>query len=461
MAIALGSINTGLPKDIVKKIIDAEKIPIKKMEKRKSNIVEKKKLVQNLTNLISSLKKTVVKNNNKKTLRSLKANFDKSLVGVTIDQNTAIPGNYQFEILKLAKSSSVLSSAFADPDKSYTGVGHIQYQLPDGEEVEIYVDSKNASLNKIARLINSDSKNGMVASVISDHPMSKKPWRLLINLQATGDPNDAKFPEFYFIDGDEDFYIKEERKAQNAIIKINGFTVELPENKVKDAITGLNIDLKKTGKEFDIDVSEDKEAFSLKVKKLIDTLNKVFDFINKQSNIDGNTDTSKTLGGDLILQTIKSRLQNSIFKSVPTYRGFKKLGDIGILFQRDGLIKVDEKKLDFNISEDIKMVSEIFLGQRTPGKKSPGGFLENFLSSINSIIQYPNGILNNRNQNLQNRIKQIDQRIESKLRIIDKKETALKDKFAKLEGVISKMKSQQASIEAIRAMPQPSIPKFN
>lgn len=62
MGIAFGSINSGLPKDIVQQIVEAEKIPLKQMEVRKEKIEDKKALVGQLMSLVENLRGEVLKN---------------------------------------------------------------------------------------------------------------------------------------------------------------------------------------------------------------------------------------------------------------------------------------------------------------------------------------------------------------------------------------------------------------
>ena len=126
MGISFGSINTGLPKDIVKQIMEAEKIPLKKMEDRKGKIGDKKALVDQLTQLFQDLKGNILANGNSRSLRELKFDTNEEIVGVTVDKNLASPANYQFEVVSLAQKSSGLSSGFEDREESYVGVGYIQ-----------------------------------------------------------------------------------------------------------------------------------------------------------------------------------------------------------------------------------------------------------------------------------------------------------------------------------------------
>jgi flagellar hook-associated protein 2 len=457
LGISFGSINTGLPKDIVKQLVEAEKIPIRKMEGRKGKINSKKELVGDLVKRMEDMRGLLNANSDDRSLKELSSSFDEKIVGVTMDKNVAKPGSHQIEVVQLAQKSSAMTSGFESKDESYIGVGYIQYQLPNGDTKEIYVDPNNASLEGVARLINNTPDAGMSANVIDDGTGEDAPFRLIISLEGGGDNNKAEFPYMYFVDGDNDFFLEKERAAQDAIIKVDGFEVQLPENKAKDIIQGVTIDLKKAvpGEEFTLSVTEDIQKISEKVQGIVDKINSVFSFIKEQNTLDENSDTSRTLGGDFILQTIESRLRAAMFKNILTEEGYKRAGDIGITFQRDGLIALDAKKFDNELSSNYNVVSQVLTGYATAEAGNNPGFVDNLKEMVTSTLRSPSGILRSRQRSLKNSIGQIDRRIQQKQRNIETKEKNLKNKFARLEGTISQIQNQGAGIAALGAQTNP------
>lgn len=448
----MGSINTGLPKDIVQRLMEAERLPVKQMEVRKEKISEKSGLVGELIGLVEGIRSNLAQNTNARALREFKVEANEEIVNVSADKNTAEPGSYQFEVLQLAQKSSAMSSGFADKDKSNIGVGFIQYRLPDGTKKEVYVDQNNSSLSSVAKLINNDTSNGMRANVINDGSGSDTPWRLILSLEETGAPNEAQFPHFYFVDGDQDFYLEFERKAQNAKVKLDGFEIELNENKAANLITGVTIDLKRAapGEEFTIKVDEDVEAIRFKVVELVESINSVLDFIKVQNTMDETTDTSRTLGGDIILQTLESRLRATIFRDIETQFGAKKLSDIGITFQREGLLGFDEGKFNAVISENYQIASQILTGYFTETGKTKG-FIDHLTEMTDMSLRVPDGLLQSRRRSLGTNIDQMDRRIAQRERILGQKEQNLKDRFSRLEGTISRIQSQGAGLSGLAA----------
>lgn len=428
----------------------AERIPLEKMESRKGKVFEKKGLVEELIKLVEQLKGRVLQNADARSLRELKVEANEEIVGVTADKNIAEPGSYQFEVVEMARKSSAMTSGFEDPDESYVGVGFVQYFLPNGESRDIYVDQENASLRGVAKLINKDPENGLRANVVNDGSGSDEPWRLIVSLEDTGDENIAHFPYFYFVDGINDFYLEFEREAQDAVIKLDGFEIELPENKTSDLIPGVTIDLKRArpGEEFTINIKEDSEAITGKISEVVQGINDILKFIKEQNTLDENSDTTRTLGGDITLQTIESRLRSAVFKQIETDFGPGRFGDLGITFQRDGLLGFDEAAFTQKLEGNFDKATQILVGKYEEGQKRKG-FIDHLRDFTTMALRYPDGTLQSRKNTFQTNIDQIDRRIKNRERLLGQKEQTLKDKFARLEGTIARIKGQSAGVAAL------------
>ncbi|MFP5385469.1 MAG: flagellar filament capping protein FliD [Bacteriovoracia bacterium] len=456
MGISFGSINSGLPKDIVQQIVEAEKIPIKQMEARKEKIDSKKALVQQLMTLVENMRGEVLKNKNARSLRELAINTgDSKNIAVTADKNVADPGKYQLEVVQLAQKSSAITNGVEDKDKTYIGVGYIRAILPDGEEKEIYVDEEHATLSGIAKLINGNADLGMRATVVDDGKGGDEPWHLMVSMAETGDNNMVEFPYLYLVDGEVDLYFEQERPAQDAKVKLDGFEIEVPSNKVTDLIPGVTLDLKKAkpGEEMTVEISEDIQKIGGKISSLVDNINNVLRFIKEQNALDEKTDTQRTLGGDSTLTTIESRIRSAVFATIHTDSGPMRVGDLGITFQRDGLLKLDQAKFEAALSKDYKAVAQTLTGKYSIEGGKSNGFIDILDDTAKILLSPPSGVLPNRKGGLQSQISQIDRQIANRQRIIQQKEEVLKAKFARLEETISKIKGQGAGLAGFAAPP--------
>ena len=421
------------------------------MNTQKDKLTNKIKLLDELIGLMRTLQDTLSENQTQRGLGELKATFRDDLVNVTVDKNVALPSSYQLEVVQLAQKSSVLSAGFEDPNDIYFGVGYFSYELPDGTEKEVYIDSDNSSLNGIATVINRGRDNNMTATVINDGSENENPWKLLISLKETGDKNKATFPEFYLLDGEEDFLLEQERKAQDAKIKLDGFEIEVAENSISDLIPGLNIELKRAsqGEEFTIVVMEDSKKITEKISNIVTNINNILKFINEQNSIDGKTDTSQMLSSDITLTTFENKIRSIIFKTHSTKEGSKRLGDLGITFQKNGLLQFNKEKFESLTSSDFTIVNSVLNGMVNKDGYQEGGFIRDIYQTVNLALRTPDGSITNRKRGIQSRIDQVDRQIDQRQRFVDQREKNLKDKFAKLEGTISRIKSQGAGLSSL------------
>jgi len=175
--------------------------------------------------------------------------------------------------------------------------------------------------------------------------------------------------------------------------------------------------------------------------------------------LDAHSDTSKTLGGDSVLQSLESRLRSSVFQQIETSKGPMRLGDFGVVFQKDGLLAFDQKKFEAQIAADYQKASEFLTGRLGDNGIRVRGFIDNLKNVTTQLLRMPDGLLFSRKKGFQSSINQIDRRIADRQRLIEQKEKMLKEKFSRLEGTISRIKGQGAGVSALGAS-TPQMPEL-
>ncbi len=444
-AVSLGPIASGLPKDLVQRLVEAEREPIRQLESRKQNEEARLKLVQDLSSKVNDIAAGVKDLTRFRSFRDLMAvNGRPELMDVSVDKTLAEPGNYQIEVMQLAGRSSMMSGGLSDPDETQAGAGYFSYTLPNGDVREVYVDPENSTLNGIAKLINSQKDLDLTAIVVNDGVDEEAPWRLIVSHNKSGEVNDAEFPEFYFLDGDEDFSLDQERMAQNSKIRVNGFEVEFEGNKINTLLPGVTLDLKDAapGKEFTLKIQEDTKSIRGKVEAVVQKLNEVLSFIQNQNKLDKDSNTRNTLGGDITLQTLEYKIRQLVQTPLATEYGAVRMADLGVVFNRNGLLDFNGDKLERIMNENFGAVSQFFVGLEDGGD----GFANRMDQTVRALTRQE-GVVQSRLEGIQRRIRDIDRQIENKERQIGVSERALKEKFARLESTMAKLKAQQASVQ--------------
>lgn len=175
-------------------------------------------------------------------------------------------------------------------------------------------------------------------------------------------------------------------------------------------------------------------------------------FIKEQNNLSEKSDTQRTLGGDLSLQQIESRIRTAVFTPVMTKMCPVRIGDLGVTFQRDGLLKLDQAKMEGELNKDYKKVAEALTGTYSLEGGKSKGFVDLLDETASTLLAPPTGVLPTRKNGLQSQINQIDRQIANRERVIAQKEEVLKAKFSRLEETVSRIRGQGAGIAGLANM---------
>lgn len=453
-SISFGGMASGLPPNIVDQLMDAERIPVKKMEQQKVKQESRLKLVTDLESKLNEIIGSIGELASTRGFRDMKVTSgDENIISGSVDPDSAVTGNWNVEVMELASKASVVTNGFPDKDKTQVGVGYFKFDTPDGSK-EVYISGENNTLEGVANAINSSGLD-VRASVIKDSRDPEAPYRLVVSATGVGHENDVNYPTLYFLDGDQDIYFDENRPAKNGRIKLDGFEFEVSDNTLPDLIPGITLDLRQAapGRTVNIGVKEDREVVAGKIKTFVDAMNGVLSFIQQQNQLNENSDTSSTLGGDSILRSIEMRIRSLVLNPQYGVGSLKRLSELGVTFNRSGTLDLNQDKFNSVLANNPSGVQQFLAGD---GFKT--GFIPTLKREVSTITNAAFGPVGNRKRSLQNRIKQIDDRIASKERMLVKKEDNLRKKFARLEETMSRLKSQGAAVGGLAASAGPGFP---
>ncbi|MBI3533969.1 MAG: flagellar filament capping protein FliD [Deltaproteobacteria bacterium] len=451
MGLNFDPIGGGAFKQALKQIIEVERQPVKVLDAKKAREQSKLKLFQEFKSKFVNLEKTLGDFTSFGKFRELKADLGDgaNLASVTLDKDKAEPGNYTIQIDQLANRASVISNPIQDPDEKVLGMGFIVVQMSDGTTKEIFVDNDQSSLNGVAQIVNKDPTSPVRATVIKDMSDPEYPWKLILAARKDGLNSSVSFSELYFLDGIEDFYIDNNNESQNALLYVDGFPIESESNHIKDFVSGVNLHLKsaRPDQPFTITITEDYEKIAGKIKGLTEQINSVLEFINKQNQIDEHTDTKLTFAGDTGLQMIEYRLRNMMHEGFPTgdpetegdFR-FMHLSQLGVEFEKNGLIRFKEEKFQKALESDFEHIAEAITGTY--------GFANQLKEILQGYTSSITGALSHREKGLLDRIKNIDNDIAQKEQRLEQREKSLTEKFARMESSLANLQRQQQYLSA-------------
>ena len=456
MGLRFDPIGGGQFKAALQQIMESERQPIKTLEARKAHEEARMKLFQEFKTKFSELNTVLDDFKDFRKFRELKVDLGngKDLISVTLDKERAQPGSYTLEIDALAEKSSIISNAHDDPDEKNLGVGYIVSYDRDGNKNETYIDEEHASLHGIANAINNQPNLPVRASVVKDDTDPDSRWKIIVSSREEGLIKGQDFPEFYFMDGEDNFYIDDNHDPQNAILSIDNFEIESSGNKITDFLEGVNVELlaAREDEPFTFQITEDYEKIAGKVKALIDKLNGILEFVNKQNKLDDKSNTKDTFGGDTGLQGIEYRLREILHDGYPvdekdsdtdadaTGQKLIFVSDVGIQFEKTGLLSFKEDKFKQAMQKNFPAIAQLVTG--------PEGFATTIRKTLESYTSPANGTLALRERGLQTRIGAIDKQISDKERLLDQKQQSLTAKFSRLEASLGDLQRQQQYLTA-------------
>lgn len=445
---------SGIDPGLVSKLIELERQPIKQLENRKKTVEEDRKGFRDFTQLVSTLGTSLNSLRNPSDFRKLKLeSSNPELVEGTVD-NAALPGNYEIEIRHLAKTQKLLTEAFPDKDSSPVGFGYMTIELDDGRSFEIDVDPDASTLQDVAKQIN-ESNAGCKAIILNTKETLEDPeadsFRLLVISENSGKAGKV------YIDPDTTYLeFKEQMSGRNLEMLFEDVMVFDEDNTVEGLIPGLVINAKRAepGTKVTLKIDFDAEKTFESINGFVDAYNSVSDFIDKQFQINPQTNKAGSLSKDSTLKQLQRNLQSAL-----QYQGngkLRTLSQIGITSDpKSGTLKIDAAKVKQALAEDYESVAELFV-QTERG----AGFGTRMSDAVRNAQNQQTGVLGSKDREYKRTLESFDDDIVRKERAASQRAEGIKRKFAALEGLINGMNSQGQAIAArlgVQSGPMPGL----
>ncbi|MCA2960452.1 MAG: flagellar filament capping protein FliD [Silvanigrellales bacterium] len=429
-------INTGSGIDpgLVDKLIEMERLPIKQIEERKKKVSEDQKGYKDLTALVSSLGQSLNSLRNRTDFVKLKVESSHpDIVDGTVD-NSALPGQYEVEVLHLARTHKSLAEAFPDKDETPVGFGYMSIEV-DGKTFDVDIDPDKSTLAQVAATINEtvEGAKAIVVNTKENIETGEDSFRLLVLSEKSG--KQAKVT----IDPDTTYLeFKDQVVGRNLEMSFEDVPVFDEDNSVEAVMPGLVMNAKRAepGTKVTIKIDYDLEKTFESITGFIDNYNKVNEFVDKQFQVDPQTNQAGALSKDNTLKTLRRSLQNAM-----QYRGNGKiqtLAEVGITTDpKTGALKLDETKVKKALADDYIGVANLF----TQNAEGPG-FGATMGDAVRSVQNPRYGVLPSKEREFTRMIENFDKDIERRERNASQRAEGIKRKFAALEGLVSGMKAQ-------------------
>lgn len=375
---------------------------------------------------------------------------------ISVDaQSDASIDRYEIEVLQVAKEHRVASDRQDDPGAPLGVSGSFSVSI-GSFSVTITVDA-NDSLSdveaKIAEQISKVSEEKGVASPFKAEVIDN---RLVLSSEKTGadysitvsDP-DGVLKELGLLD-DTGAYKNELQEASNAMLKVDGLTVERASNTIDDLFDGVKFEVKYQGKAT-IDIVLDAEEAVSSVKSMIEAYNAALDWINirmtEEPVSDPQSDIERRWGllrGDSLLWGAKQNMRYIISKPRSYEDGsLATLASLGIEtdssdYGKSGKLAFDESKFMKAMLESPEKVKSVMNAFAKELQAYADGMVSESSQSVGGTTA-KKGKIPNKIDQLERQARAISQRI-------DELEARLAMEQASLEAMYADMETRLAEL---------------
>lgn len=320
------------------------------------------------------------------------------------------------------------------------------------------------TLRSLANKIN-DADIGVAASIINDGS-SGAPFRLSLNAEDGGTDG-----AFVLDDGGMGLNTTTLSEAQNAVVfyggndPSNSVVVESKSNTLSSIIPGADISLISASDEpVTVTISQDDKSIVDNAKKMVESLNKVFDSLDQYDSYDQETEERGLLLGDSTVARVRNTLFNTLIQPNRELTGqYNSLSEIGIRVGRGARVEFDQDKFNQALQTDRDAVEDLLTfeqfetdenGEDTDTIAAQGvgveisKLLDRMTDGIDGVVQTKLDTLDTQVQANKDRIDQLDERIESK------RERLLAE-FQQMEAALAQMQDQSSALSQISSVSMP------
>lgn len=436
--ITVQGLASGLPSDLVDKLVALEQAPLTRLADQKVTQQTRLQAVQDLNAKVLALKTA---------MEGLDARSDYQLRQVSVSNPDAVsvtatsgaaPAGYTISDVVLAQNDQKRHTAGVASRTDPLASGTFAFTYGGGAEQQVAI-SGGETLEDLVSKIN-DLGAGVGASIINDGTSDY----LVLTGDSTGAANTIQVTANTTIAGFEAPDFTDTSTEQDASFSLSGLTITGASNTFTGTVTGLSIDLLAAtgvGETVSVNVTRDASGLSDRVQSFVDAYNALASTLADHSSYDPGTGSRTILFGDPAVRSLQFQLRSLISTPIAGVTGtYTTLAELGITTNKDtGALEVDSAKLQDAIDTDFDGVGKLFYGDSSTGVE---GYAAGLVSYLTLVTDPATGVLQGKTSAIEGQIKALDSQIESTQRQVDIASQRIKDRFAALEKLIADMNSQ-------------------
>lgn len=474
-SISSAGIGSGLDvNNIITSLMKVEQLPLNKLQATAKDMQTRLSAFGQMQSLVSAFHDASVPLYSANSFAVTNTSSSDSSSVSSTSTTTAVPGSYAVAVSRLSSTQNIVSASgtgqFATSSE-VVGSGTMTISLgawntnPDGtlpvspvftpksgaSDIVIPVGAGTDTLQQVADAINK-AAGGVSATVVTDATGA----RLALQSTTTGASNGFRVsiadavPTNTATDGLSRLAFDPQnganamslsQAANDTLATINGISVTTASNTLTNVVGGMTFVLSKvTTSPVTINVTQNTDAVKTMLTSFVASYNALTTFLSQATQYDPVAKQGALLQGDATTTGLQNQLRQMIGQPGKASTAFTTLSSIGIEFQKDGTLKVNDAKVSAalkNLPELTKAMSNIDL--TTPGNN---GFAKQIADWTSGLLA-SNGTLPGKTYSIQKQIaaNQKDQeRLNTKLAAV---EARMRAQYSALDTAMSKANALQ------------------
>lgn len=458
MAISSIGLGSGLDvENMVAQLVALEKKPIQALQTKATAINSQVSAFSQLKSQISNLQTQVDKLTSSETWQGrVLSSSNSSTVSGTATSKAAF-ATYDVKVQRLASAQTIGSALVASGTN--LGVGKLTITLGEWEggtlkantvagapaAVSIDITAEDDTLAKVAARINA-ANAGVTATVLRDHTGER------LSMQSTATGANAAFSvaveeavagsglkRLEYLGADSSTGMTRSQTAVDTQATINGIAMSSRNTTFAEVADGVTLTVSKemaaTDAAVRITIKGDTATAKTALTNLVESYNALSSAMKTMTAYDETSKTAGTLQGDSTAINLQSALRRLLSSNSGAGGAFSTLSQMGLAFQADGTLKIDDTKLGKAL-EDPDSMSRFFAAD-LEGESNDG--LGVRLKAFTSGLLSSDGVFATKDDSMKNQLKRNTQDQERMMTRVNAYEKRLLAQYTALDVKMSSL----------------------
>jgi flagellar hook-associated protein 2 len=386
--------------------------------------------LSNVASLLSKLKAASDALDTAAEVGSYKASS--SSTGIVVSASgLATPGKYSITVDKLAKEQRTYSNAIPSVGTALNQAGTLRLGVGTGDPQDIAIATTD-TLDDVIGKINSA---GLRVNASAFYDGSS--YRIQLRGMDTGAASALGITELGTSFG-FDVPANTVQQAQDAELKLDGFTIKSATNQVTGAVRGVTLALTaESATPVTVAVDNDPDSLKTKLNTLVETYNAVVSKVKELAGSGTAKASDPGLAGDSTLRSLTSRLSSALQTQIGSST-YSTLGSLGLALDRSGKLSLDSTKFDKAITADPAGVTKLLSGVDGGAQ----GIMDVVSSAVDAFSRSGTGLLAGRNEAMTAATKRLQARIDREETRINRYAEMLRKQFTQMDTQVAAFNAQ-------------------